>query len=1300
MKKEGLIILVILFSISFVMSSGIDSEINKLTNYAEEYETGNINYVQFLIYSSAIRQRMNVELGALDREHGGVLTEKQLESALGKGTETTEWVWVEKEEKEKRFDKEIPVWRKIIFDGKKIQILLNAWPSLFVKNGKEQLVYRLNIETNFKRAQEELNMQDKISNIKNLAEIYNKDPSQENAESLAKESANAEKTFESFYRQNQGKCEDIMSSIIGGENRMPDQNMLVYKIDFYKGEKFDGIIWLEMCDECEWNWVNVNFWIEGRGIRQPEPEKNFNKEADMPIESLKSAIKETVTQIHASLENGDYTMALSLNNKLMQYNEIWNRKSNDVWKQIDQLYPKDFKNEQKDEYYWIKEEQSKKQKEKELRKINYEEKKQFYLDLFSEYDKKEFYYTQIRYEKRLVEAFQDFGKELCDNNKDDNSNEQIDCADEQCLGKICGRQKISISDGNETREEFQELYCIQGICQAKADKIISNQAICGNHICEENETDNCLEDCSNCTIFPPLNCSGQTLFSGVDGLGCPLPPICLNETNNCEKDEDCIQPLCGVSQCLNNECEITEIQECKEAECNESEEVIHNCNSGEEIIFEKCLNGVWIQTGAECSGDFTENILHEEILGEECIVKEDCGNENDVCSNGRCIQIPESIRINEQGNQILESENANEISEEPQNLHSENNQDDKIENQKIQESDNTKTKLNEEETESAHPEIQEPQEPTGIISVTGFLLKKFNFKILSYSITGHSIEEGGDSNSEPVPVEEPLAPEPQTEEPSLFINEDPQPNPDHPVLPNGDMPESADRNDFRPEDERRENEDNQRERENERRQEEERERRKNECETMCKQNCERNLIIPCVRPCIEESNCGNDCDKATQDCREKCKSEKDTSSCENDCVEKCLKGENFWEEPKQEEKKMEKGVYMLQGECRNIQQKTDAFIFFGGWGDPFEEVQFLKEKYRSGGEADWCKQDLENLEKQREEFEKGFNEELTKWFFEKYLANSAEDWEGHISGIFELYWKDVELSKQMMDRMNCLGKNALPKHNLINVSYEAEYGKLEFWEENKKIKMPQYEQEIEVISPYMKIWFFPPREFIISEMKKSMKNHEFPGSPEEQLEREKENGLNEEEIDLIKQNKAFMKKIKQISDKYNGNVDVTVQFKDFEKDEVIFNLYVQINENDILKMEPMLPEEIPEQDINIEIDFDKIYSLIDENQRKMEGERIESPPWDKKAQPSQKIKEVVNGVEMYFKVNNIINSARITPKSEEADARKLIKEFFSMMNKEGKNNNPEENNEEKPDENEQKIFESKDATGKVILNLN
>ena len=205
MKKFFALVLVLLFSIglNLVSSDSVDDEFKKLANYAGEYETGNINYAQLLIYSSSIREKMNEALGVTGRETGGVLKQEQIRKILGDPTEETKWVWLEGEEREIKLDAAAPVWKKTVFDGRKIQIRLNTWPSIFskreIKDRAEneqrnkaledlegKIIYRLNFEIEFKKPEEQLNIEGKINEIQTLAQTFNSDPFFCNAESFSK----------------------------------------------------------------------------------------------------------------------------------------------------------------------------------------------------------------------------------------------------------------------------------------------------------------------------------------------------------------------------------------------------------------------------------------------------------------------------------------------------------------------------------------------------------------------------------------------------------------------------------------------------------------------------------------------------------------------------------------------------------------------------------------------------------------------------------------------------------------------------------------------------------------------------------------------------------------------------------------------------------------------------------------------------------------------------------------------------------------------------------------------------------
>ncbi len=129
----------------------------------------------------------------------------------------------------------------------------------------------------------------------------------------------------------------------------------------------------------------------------------------------------------------------------------------------------------------------------------------------------------------------------------------------------------------------------------------------------------------------------------------------------------------------------------------------------------------------------------------------------------------------------------------------------------------------------------------------------------------------------------------------------------------------------------------------------------------------------------------------------------------------------------------------------------------------------------------------------------------------------------------------------------------------------------------------------------------------------------------------------------------------------------------------------------------MLPEEVLEKDVTVEIDYNKIYDLIYSSEKEMKEMRTESPPWDKKElNTGQKIKEFTNGIKMYFKVRDIINSAKITPKDSEKDIKSLTMAFIKMMGK-GEDKKEREGIEEEDNFNEKEIEENSDIVEREVI---
>ena len=75
--------------------SGINDKINSIVHYAEEYEVGNINYLQLNVYGHKIRADLNLMLGGSIGEEWARIPKENIENTFGQPTEYTDWIWID-----------------------------------------------------------------------------------------------------------------------------------------------------------------------------------------------------------------------------------------------------------------------------------------------------------------------------------------------------------------------------------------------------------------------------------------------------------------------------------------------------------------------------------------------------------------------------------------------------------------------------------------------------------------------------------------------------------------------------------------------------------------------------------------------------------------------------------------------------------------------------------------------------------------------------------------------------------------------------------------------------------------------------------------------------------------------------------------------------------------------------------------------------------------------------------------------------------------------------------------------------
>tara|TARA_Y100000310_G_scaffold84897_1_gene81747 strand:- start:766 stop:1215 length:450 start_codon:yes stop_codon:yes gene_type:complete len=133
----------LLLFVPLVSAQSVDDEIDNLVYYAEQYEMGNINYLQLLAYGSLIKEDVNDLLGSFQYEEHGPrgISAEAAEVFFGEPTWYTKWAWDVYQNEEVQLDEKLPSYEKVLFDGHRVQITFNAWPHRYSAGGEEVVFY-------------------------------------------------------------------------------------------------------------------------------------------------------------------------------------------------------------------------------------------------------------------------------------------------------------------------------------------------------------------------------------------------------------------------------------------------------------------------------------------------------------------------------------------------------------------------------------------------------------------------------------------------------------------------------------------------------------------------------------------------------------------------------------------------------------------------------------------------------------------------------------------------------------------------------------------------------------------------------------------------------------------------------------------------------------------------------------------------------------------------------------------------------------------------------------------------------
>lgn len=606
MKKEviisSIIILFLLPGILAVSSSeNLQRGINEAAYHAEQYHKGNENYAEYTANINEVENKINSNLlqgGDQD------VNETDIQEVLGNSN--IETLWVPKGDDEVKVDEPVSIWTDVpIFDGKQ-QVKLSITPSLSENN---EINYQLSFKTNFVQSRPLLDIKNEISKVEALAKEYSLNNQDiQKANQLAETSVNLENLFNDYMAMSPGEsCEETMAALLGSETETSQVEIIVKE---YELSNKDGVrisVKLEICEKCN----NIDYFVNlktryeknGNTLEYyigTDYAKNFE---GLDVIGIKRAIIDANQIFQELAASGNYQSSYEMMKRIEALNELWSQKTN--------------------------------QGDEKTKLENFLDRNKFLQSLYDGTSVKTSSIEQTTYQKTFVQEFKDNGEEICTNEIDDNNDQLVDCSDSLCSGKVCGTETVTMHENNVTTQEIKEKYCTLGQCVFKETPKVQTSE-CGNNKCEDGENETCTQDCVVCPSYSPIECEGDIISSGKDANGCSLEPVCLVKQGSCSTNGDCIQPLCGKSECIEGSCQTTELNSCLEKVCFDGETKSETCENRESIVIERCISGKWESTELKCETSVSEPMQIIQKISEECKIASDCPVEGHQCVLGKC----------------------------------------------------------------------------------------------------------------------------------------------------------------------------------------------------------------------------------------------------------------------------------------------------------------------------------------------------------------------------------------------------------------------------------------------------------------------------------------------------------------------------------------------------------------------------------------------------------------------------------------------------------------------------------------
>ncbi len=572
------ITLLLLFApLTFAQETGFE----KVVQYAEQYEAGQLNFLQFKVLLLKEREAFfdklneNVIEVAAERDMFRGWDESTMHSLFGEPNEMEQWAWSQSERMSIKLKEPVPKWRRAIYKGSKIEVIFESWPQIFAREGESILFHEFDLRTQFKR-EVDFNVRQMIGEVKVLME--NGRNNGEKLKEAAEKSARYERILGDYLYQNKEFCKEIIGEWLTKSGE--EKSNLRWSASLYDGEKV--VIGLEGDEWTETEWHGFNSWVREEWRienlnAQVEEQFNFDygtpQEYFIEIRNAISELKRAAANLDANPSEGNLAQLKGLIQKYRQLQDQLNRKvgsrqiefgQDDLVSEFEKVFAeqRDFKKEN-------------------LKKIEFKER---LVNISKEVSgtfcsASENYCGDANACVHAVCVSAKGGNEQCTNERDDDGDSIIDCEDPDCFDFLaCGRMCESVCGG-------------EGGCWSCSGEQCSSDCEACNQ-CNQNNPNNgeaCQSVCEPCNTCNNLKCENkcETCWNCQDeyyGSGCRQEckqcTACNDASGNRENNGDCSQECFSCSKCEfdkgNRQCEaphVLNIQnyncECPAMQCGE-----------------------------------------------------------------------------------------------------------------------------------------------------------------------------------------------------------------------------------------------------------------------------------------------------------------------------------------------------------------------------------------------------------------------------------------------------------------------------------------------------------------------------------------------------------------------------------------------------------------------------------------------------------------------------------------------------------------------------------------------------------